>query len=52
MSDNHKLKLSREDSEAFIKAVLNPPPPNEVLKSAALRHQQTINQILSSHERY
>ncbi|MGF1482466.1 MAG: DUF1778 domain-containing protein [Cyanophyceae cyanobacterium] len=36
------LKLSVEDSEAFVDALLTPPPPNDALKAAALRHQATI----------
>jgi uncharacterized protein (DUF1778 family) len=37
------LKLSIEDSEAFVGAILNPPKPNEALKSAALRYKQTMS---------
>jgi uncharacterized protein (DUF1778 family) len=37
------LKLSIEDSEAFSNAILNPPKPNEALKSAALRYKQVIS---------
>lgn len=37
------LKLGIEDSEAFVDAILNPPQPNEALKSAALRYQQTMS---------
>jgi uncharacterized protein (DUF1778 family) len=37
------LKLSIEDSEAFVDAILNPPKPNEALKSAALRYKQTMS---------
>ena len=33
------LKLSREDSEAFVEAILNPPEPNDALKSAFIRYQ-------------
>lgn len=36
------LKLSLEDSEAFVAAILNPPEPNDALKAAALRHQQDV----------
>lgn len=36
------LKLSVEDSTAFVDAILNPSPPNEALRSAALRYQQTM----------
>jgi len=34
------LKLSVEDSEAFVNALLNPPKPNDALKAAALRYKQ------------
>lgn len=37
------LKLSIEDSEAFVDAILNPPKPNEALKSAALRYKQKMS---------
>jgi uncharacterized protein (DUF1778 family) len=37
------LKLSIEDGEAFVDAILNPPKPNEALKSAALRYKQTMS---------
>jgi uncharacterized protein (DUF1778 family) len=37
------LKLSREDSEAFVDALLNPPQPNDALKSAAQRYQRVIS---------
>lgn len=39
---HEKLKLDREDSEAFIDALLNPPQPNKSLTAAALRYQETI----------
>ncbi len=32
------LKLTMEESEAFAEALLNPPPPNEALKTAAFRY--------------
>ncbi|MGB7413092.1 MAG: DUF1778 domain-containing protein [Thermosynechococcaceae cyanobacterium] len=37
------LKLSVEESEAFVDALLNPPQPNDVLRAAALRHQQVLS---------
>lgn len=37
------LKLSVEDSEAFINAIVNPPKPNNALKSAAVRYKQTMS---------
>ena len=37
------LKLSDEDSIAFVSALLNPLPPNDTLQAAALRYQQVIS---------
>lgn len=37
------LKLSLEDSEAFVNALLNPPEPNDALKAAALRYKQVMS---------
>lgn len=36
---HQSLNLSREDSEAFMEALLNPPEPNDALKSAASRYK-------------
>ncbi|MFP4008336.1 MAG: DUF1778 domain-containing protein [Spirulinaceae cyanobacterium] len=36
------LKLNREDSEAFVDALLNPPKPNDALQSAALRYKNVL----------
>ncbi len=36
------LKLSTQDAEAFIEAILNPPQPSDALKEATLRYQQVI----------
>jgi uncharacterized protein (DUF1778 family) len=38
---HQKLKLNFGDSQAFVDALLNPPPPNESLEKAALRHKQS-----------
>jgi uncharacterized protein (DUF1778 family) len=43
IKEHQTLKLSIEDSEAFVDAILNPPKPNEALKSAALRYKQTMS---------
>jgi uncharacterized protein (DUF1778 family) len=43
IEQHQTLMLSLEDSEAFVNAILNPPQPNESLKSAALRHKQTMS---------
>ena len=37
------LKLSMEDSVAFADALLTPPKPNDVLKTAALRYKQVMS---------
>ena len=39
---HEKLKLNRDESEAFVNALLNPPQPNESLQSAALRYKEII----------
>lgn len=43
IEEHQTLKLSIEDSEAFVDAILNPPKPNEALKLAALRYKQTMS---------
>ena len=40
---HQKLKLSRAESQAFVDALLNPPAPNDALKSAALRYDREIS---------
>jgi uncharacterized protein (DUF1778 family) len=42
IEQHQTLTLTVEDSEAFVNAILNPPKPNNALKSAALRYKQTI----------
>lgn len=42
IEQHQKLKLSVEDSEAFVDALLHPQQPNEVLKAAALRYKQVM----------
>jgi uncharacterized protein (DUF1778 family) len=43
---NHSvLKLSAEDSRAFVEAILNPAEPNEVLKEAARRYKQEFGNV-------
>lgn len=37
---NQTLILNQEDSEALVKALLNPPLPNEALRAATVRYQQ------------
>jgi uncharacterized protein (DUF1778 family) len=43
IAEEMTLKLSIEDSEAFVEALLNPPEPNEPLKAASQRHQKLIS---------
>ncbi len=43
IEQDQTLNLSMEDSTAFVDAVLNPPPPNAALKSAAIRYHQEIS---------
>jgi uncharacterized protein (DUF1778 family) len=37
------LKLSIEDAETFVDALINPPQPNDALKAAARRYKQVIS---------
>lgn len=39
-----KKKLNREDSEAFVAALLEPPPPNDALRIAALNYKRKKTQ--------
>lgn len=36
------LKLSTEDAEAFVEAILNPPKPSDALREATSRYKQVI----------
>jgi len=40
IQEHQILRLSLEDSEAFVNALRNPPEPNERLKLAAVRYKQ------------
>lgn len=42
MQQHKTLKLNQKDSQAFINTLLNPPPPNQALKTAAKRYRQLI----------
>lgn len=44
IEQHQTLKLSLEDSQAFIDALLNPPSPNEALKTASVRHTKMITE--------
>lgn len=37
------LKLSLEDSQDFVNALLNPPQPNAVLEAAAKRYKKSLS---------
>jgi uncharacterized protein (DUF1778 family) len=43
IEQHQTLKLSIEDGEAFVDALLNPPKPNDALKAAALRYKQVMS---------
>jgi uncharacterized protein (DUF1778 family) len=40
IEQHQSLKLSIEDSEAFVEAILNPPKPNDALNAAASRYKK------------
>jgi uncharacterized protein (DUF1778 family) len=42
VEQHRTLKLSLEDSEAFVEALLNPPRPNDALVAAALHYKQVM----------
>ena len=42
IEQHQTLKLSVEDSEAFVDALLNPPNPNAALKAAASRYKEIM----------
>lgn len=42
VEQHRTLKLSLEDSSAFVEALLNPPGPNDALVAAALHYKQVI----------
>jgi uncharacterized protein (DUF1778 family) len=39
------LKLSAEDSRAFVDAILNPKEPNQKLKDAAVRYKREFGNV-------
>jgi uncharacterized protein (DUF1778 family) len=39
---NEWVELTRRDRIAFVEALLNPPPPNDRLRTAMHRHKQTV----------
>jgi uncharacterized protein (DUF1778 family) len=38
LQERHIIELGRQDQEIFVRALLNPPAPNERLRAAAERH--------------
>ncbi|MBW4586918.1 DUF1778 domain-containing protein [Aetokthonos hydrillicola Thurmond2011] len=42
IEQHQTLKLSVEDAEAFVEAILNPPQPSDALVKGALRYQQVM----------
>lgn len=43
IEQHQTLKLSIEDSETFVDAILNSPQPNDALKAAGLRYKQIMS---------
>lgn len=43
IEQHQALKLSSEESQAFVDALLNPPPPNDALQVAAQRYKQVMS---------
>ena len=39
---HQSMKLNREDTEAFVEAILNPTEPNEAMLAAAAEHKQVF----------
>jgi uncharacterized protein (DUF1778 family) len=44
VEEHNVLKLTLEDQRIFVKALMNPPSPNEALKRAAERYRRTVVQ--------
>jgi uncharacterized protein (DUF1778 family) len=44
IKDYKVLELSERDSKAFVKALKNPPDPNDNLKEAAEVHEELIGE--------
>ena len=41
--EHEMLRLGRRQSEMFVKALLNPPEPNELLKEAAQQYRRRVS---------
>ncbi|MCA9436977.1 MAG: DUF1778 domain-containing protein, partial [Candidatus Omnitrophica bacterium] len=44
VQEEHILNLAREDQEALVNALLNPPKPNARLKAAVEDYRKTVRQ--------
>jgi uncharacterized protein (DUF1778 family) len=42
IKQHQSMQLDREDIEAFVEAILNPPEPNPELKAAFIEYQKTF----------
>ncbi|AFZ26318.1 hypothetical protein Cylst_4219 [Cylindrospermum stagnale PCC 7417] len=42
IQEQEMMRLSKQDQEFFVKALLNPPSPNSKLRNAAQRYQQNM----------
>lgn len=42
IQEHQVVTLGRRDSEAFVNALLNPPPPNEAMQRAARRYKAAL----------
>jgi uncharacterized protein (DUF1778 family) len=45
IANHNVLKLSAEDSKAFVEAILNPKEPTDALKKAMRRHHQEFGDV-------
>lgn len=41
--ESHIIELTKQESEAFVNAVLNPPAPSQGLQAAARRYERWVN---------
>lgn len=42
IEEHQRLELSVRDSQAFVEALLNPPPPNDRLRETVARYRRTM----------
>lgn len=43
IEEDNLIRLSLEDQQRFVSALISPPPPNEALRLAARRHAATVD---------